>query len=337
MSQTIVLTGISGFIAKHVALALLREGYILRGTVRRLDRGDEVRRALAPHLDAAAMARLSFAQADLDADAGWTEAMQGADILVHTASPFPLAQPKDENLLIGPAVGGTLRALRAAHAAGITRVVLTSSSAAIIASERSGTFDEASWADATLPTTSAYSKSKILAERAAWDFAKENGLDLTTINPGLVLGAPLDATFGSSVALVQRVMKGRDPMLPMIDFSVVDVADVATMHLRAVQNAGTAGKRFAAVAGSMSMVQMGQLLKAAYPVRRIPTRAAPAFLLHAFALFDSGLRSVLPSLNKTHTVLNTRAVTGMGMAFTSPEEALKITATWLVKGGYVWA
>ena len=337
MSQTVLLTGISGFIAKHVALALLRDGYTVKGTVRRLDRAEEVRLALAPHLDAPMMERLTFVQADLTSDAGWDAAMQGIEILVHTASPFPLDQPKDEEALIRPAMDGTLRALRAAHAAGIKRAVLTSSSVAIISPERSGTFDESSWADASLPTTSAYAKSKILAEQAAWAFARESGIHLTTINPGLVLGAPLDGTFGASVSLVQRVLKGRDPMLPMIDFPVVDVVDVARMHLRAVQDPSTEGQRFAAVAGTMSMVRMGQILKAAYPTRRIPTKTAPAILLRVLALFDSALAAILPSLNKTHTVINTHAVMKMGMAFTPPEEALKITANWLVTKGYVWA
>ncbi len=337
MSQTILLTGVSGFIAKHVALTLLQAGFTVRGTLRRMDLGEEVRRALAPHLDPAALERLSFVQADLDADAGWEAAMQGVDTLVHTASPFPLAQPKDADELIRPAVDGTLRALRAAHAAGVKRVVLTSSAVAILPPETSGTYDESHWADPDAPSASAYARSKILAERAAWDFAEKNGLSLTTINPGLVLGAPLDGTFGSSLELIQRILKGHDPMLPMVDFAVVDVVDVAAMHLAAVQRPETAGKRYAAVAGSLMMVDVGRMLKAQYPTRRIATRAAPAFLLRILALFDSALASVLPALNKTHSVLNTRAVSEMGIQFTPPEEVVKISAEWLVKRGLVWA
>ncbi len=337
MSQTILLTGVSGFIAKHVALALLQAGFTVRGTVRRMDRGEEVRRALAPHLDPAALDRLSFVQADLDADAGWAAAMPGVDTLVHTASPFPLAQPKNADELIRPAVDGTLRALRAAHAAGVKRVVLTSSAIAIVPPETSGTYDESHWADPDAPSASAYAKSKILAERAAWDFASKNGLSLTTINPGLVLGAPLDGTFGSSVALIQRILKGQDPMLPMIDFAVVDVIDVAAMHLAAVQRPQTGGKRYAAVAGSLMMVDIGRMLKAQHPTRWIPTRAAPAILLRVLALFDSALASVLSALNKTHAVRNDRAVAEMGIHFTPPEEAVKVTAEWLIKRGLVWA
>lgn len=336
MPQTILLTGSSGYIAKHIALALLRAGYTVRGTVRRLDKGDEVRRALEPHLDAPAMARLSFVQVDLEADAGWDQAMQGVDTLVHTASPFPLNQPKDENDLIRPAVEGTMRALRAAHAAGVTRVVLTSSAIAIVPAEKAGVFDESHWGDPTLKTTSAYAKSKILAERAAWAYAQEVGMALTTINPGLVLGAPLDGNFGASLSLVQRLLKGSDPMLPDIGLTIVDVADVAAMHLCAVQDPATAGKRYAAVAGSLKMVEMGKILKQAYPTRRIATRTAPTLLLRVLALFDSAVASILPSLNKPQSVSNARAVAEMGIRFTPPDAALKATATWLVTKGYVW-
>jgi dihydroflavonol-4-reductase len=337
MSQTILLTGISGFVAKHVALVHLGAGYTVRGTLRNLGRGEEVRRALAPHLDDAAMARLSFAQTDLDSDAGWDAAMQGIDTLVHTASPFPLTSPRNEGDLIRPAVDGTLRALRAAHAAHVNRVVLTSSTVAIVPAEKAGTFDEANWADASLPTTSPYAKSKILAEQAAWSFARSNAMALTTINPGLVLGAPLDMNIGSSVAIIQRIMKGKYPMLPQIDFSVVDVVDVARMHLYAVQNPATADKRYACVAGRLSMVEIGRLLKATYPTRRIPTRVAPKLLLRLLAVFESGLASILPSLDKPQSVLNARAVAEMKMTFTPPKEALKITANWLDAKGLVWA
>ena len=187
MTETILLTGISGFIAKHVAAKLLNAGYGVRGSLRRLERAGEVRAALAGVVPAEAMARLSFVALDLEADAGWAQAMQGVTALVHTASPFPIAQPKDEAVLIRPAVEGTLRALRAAKAAGVGRVVLTSSTAAVTDSGKTGVQDETDWCDANAADTSAYSKSKTLAERAAWDFCAAEGLALTTINPGFVM------------------------------------------------------------------------------------------------------------------------------------------------------
>ncbi len=335
VADQILLTGVSGFIAKHVALKLLRAGYAVRGTVRRLDRGDEVRDALRPHLHADALDRLSLVAADLEADAGWQEAMGGVVAVVHTASPFVIEEPKDEQVLIRPAVEGTLRVLKAATAAGVRRVVMTSSTVAVVSEARHGAQDEGDWCDVGLPGTSAYAKSKTLAEKAAWDFAGREGIALTTINPGLVLGPPLDVHFGTSVSLVQRILRGRDPMVPMIGMVCVDVRDVAEMHLRAVQRPGTAGKRFIAAAGSMTMPDMARLIKQAYPAQRIATAVAPKFLLWLLALFDPQIRAILPSIGYLPEVSNARARAEMGMQFVTPADALRATAEWLVKAGAV--
>lgn len=334
MTETIVLTGISGFIAKHVALKLLNAGYAVRGTIRNPRRADEVRAAVKPYLtDPAAMDRLTFATADLESDAGWAAAMAGATAVIHTASPFPIAQPKDEQVLIRPAVEGTRRVLMAARAAGITRVILTSSTVAIIDETVHGTQDETNWCKLDAPGTTAYAKSKTLAEQEAWALAKAKGLQLTTINPGFVVGPPLDTHYGSSVGVVKRLLKGRDPMLPKIGFAMVDVRDVAEAHLRALQRPATAGNRYAAVAGAMWMPKMGATLKAAYPARRIPTRTAPPVLLRLLALFDPALRAILPSLGIIHDVSGARARADLGIAFIPPAEGLRAAADWLVRNG----
>ncbi|OZA13997.1 MAG: dihydrokaempferol 4-reductase [Rhodobacterales bacterium 17-64-5] len=336
MPETVLLTGVSGFIAKHVALKLLNAGYDVRGTVRRLDRADEVRSAVAPHLTAGA-GTLSFVQADLESDAGWDDAVRGVSAVVHTASPFPIAQPKDENVLIRPAVEGTERVLNAAAAAGVTRIVLTSSTVAVFDEGRHQDLqDEANWCDLDLPSTSAYAKSKTLAERKAWEIAKAKGLQLTTINPGVVLGPPLDEHYGSSMELVERIMKGKDPAMPDLGFAAVDVRDVAEMHLRALQKPETAGKRYLATAGSLTMPEMGRILKDAYPTRRIPTMIAPLILLRVMALFDAQLRAIVPNIGKHPKVSNARAVKDMGMMFTAPKAALLASADWLEKHGKVW-
>ena len=331
MTETVLLTGISGFISKHVAAKLLNAGFTVRGSLRRLGRADEVRAALAAVVSTEALARLSFVELDLETDAGWDQAMQGVDVLVHTASPFPIAQPKDETVLIRPAVEGTLRALRAAKAAGVGRVVLTSSTAAVTDSGKTGVQDETDWCDADAADTSAYSKSKTLAERAAWDFCAAEGLALTTINPGFVMGPPLDGHYGSSVGVIKRILRGKDPMMPNLSFPVVDVRDVAEMHLRAVQLPDTAGKRFLAVAGMLTMPEMGRVLKLAYPARRIPTRTAPYPILRLLALFDPQIRAVLPSVGAVHPMSNARARADMGMNFISPEGALRAPAAWLIE------
>lgn len=336
MVETVLLTGVSGFIAKHVALKLLNAGYDVRGTIRRLDRAEEVRAALAPHLTGGA-GKLSFVQADLESDAGWEAAVQGVAAVIHTASPFPIAQPKDPAVLIRPAVEGTERVLNAAAAAGVTRIVLTSSTVAVVNEKRHDRLqDEADWCDLTLPTTSPYARSKTLAERAAWELAKAKGLALTTINPGLVLGPPLDGNYGSSLGVVERIMKGKDPAMPDLGFVAVDVRDVAEMHLRALQRPETAGKRYLATAGSLAMVDMGRMLKAAYPTRRIPTRKAPMLLLRILAVFDAQVRSILPVIGLHFRVSNARAVREMGIEFTTPKAALLASADWLAKHGKVW-
>jgi len=335
--DVVLLTGVSGFIAKHVALKLLNAGYSVRGTLRRIDRADEVRAALAPYLTEHA-GELSFVQADLESDAGWADAFQGVTALVHTASPFPLTSPKDPASVIRPAVEGTERVLKAAAAAGVTRVVLTSSTVAVLNETKFDTLqDEADWCDTHLPTTSTYAKSKTLAERGAWEIAKARGLKLTTINPGLVVGPPLDEHYGSSLALVERILKGKDPMMPPFGFPMVDVRDVAEMHLRALQRPETAGRRYIASSGSMAMVDMARTLKAAYPTRRIPTREAPAFLVRLLALVDPALRTILPKLGHLERVSNARTVKEMGIEFIAPKAALLASADWLVKHGKIWA
>lgn len=326
-----VVTGVTGFIAKHVALRFLQAGWSVRGTLRDPSRAGEVRAALATHLTDKALARLSLSAADLLADAGWAEAMAGADVLVHTASPFPMKQPKDATDLVRPAVEGSLRALRAARGAGIRRAIVTSSTVAVINVNRLGVQDEGDWCDLTALGTTAYAMSKTLAERAVWDFVAQEApeMQVTCINPGLVLGPPLDARFGTSLALVQRVFKGRDPMLPMISMPCVDVRDVAEMHLRAAQRPETAGRRYVAAAGSMTLPDMGRVLKTAFPQRRIPTRVAPLAALKLLALFDPALRSILPSVGQIHDVSNARARREMAMRFIEPADALRATADWL--------
>lgn len=332
----VLLTGSSGFIAKHIALRLLNVGHDLRGTVRRLDRGDEVRAALAPHLTGGA-GSLSFVQADLEADAGWAEAMAGVDVVVHTASPFPIAQPKDPQALIRPAVEGTRRVLEAAADAGIRRVVLTSSVAAVVdLSKGEHLQDEEDWCDPSKDSATAYEKSKTLAERKAWEIARARGLELTVINPGFVLGPPLDEHYGSSLGLVERFLKGKDPMVPPMGLAIVDVRDVAEMHLRAVDRPETAGKRFIASAGSMAFVDMTRALKAAWPTRRIPTREAPKPVIRLLALFDPSIRSILPRLGHMDRLSNARAVREMEMQFTPPKAALMASAEWLVAHGKAW-
>lgn len=327
----IVLTGASGFIAKHILLQLLGSGHRVRATIRSPARADEVRAAVLPHLDSEAGQRLEFTTLDLNSDAGWGEALAGATALVHTASPFPISQPKNPDDVIRPAVDGTLRALGAARDAGVNRVVLTSSMIAVINEAKGFPQDENDWCNPDLPTSTAYGRSKTLAERAAWDFvARTPGMQLTTINPGFVMGPLLDDTYGSSVAFVKRILSGKDPMLPDWALPLVDVRDVALMHLRALERPETVGRRYLAVEEPVALPEMGRILKTVYPTRRMPTRAAPRLIVRMLALFDPEIRVTLPKIGKVERLSNARARSEMGMSFIPASEALKATAASLI-------
>ena len=337
-NKTVLLTGITGYIAKHIAVQLLNADYNVRGSLRNLDRADEVMDAVRPHVDFTENLdeRLTFVALDLADDDGWDAAMDGVDILMHTASPFPMTQPKNEDDTICPAVDGALRALRAAQAAGIKRVVMTSSCVAIMECDLPdgiNEYTEANWSDLTRPNITPYSKSKTMAEQAAWKFVADKAPDmqLTTINPGLVTGAPLDMKFGTSVSLVSRLLKGADPMMPKFGIVLVDVGDVAAMHVAALDKPESVGHRFAAVAENMWFVDVAKYLKSQFPDRKIATRLAPNFMLHILAIFDKPLRSILPSLGKNPQVSNARAQDVLGITFMPAKKSLLETAEFLIK------
>ena len=338
----VLLTGASGFIGKHITLRLLTDGYEVRASVRSSAKGEEVRQAMAAHLPAGfdLEAKLSFIELDLESDAGWDDALKGVDVLVHSASPFPITSPKDENDLIRPAVDGTLRALRAAHNAGVKRVILTSSVAAIYGNDLPAginDFDETMWTDVNHPIGRVpYTKSKTLAEKAAWDYiaAEAPELELTTINPVLVAGVPLDQHYGSSVSVVERILSGKDPMLPDLSFSIVDVKDVAAMHVKAISTDASKGKRFIASAGSRTFVQLAKTVKAAFPERKISTIQAPSFVIRFLALFDGEIKAVLPTLGKHKGVSNAQAHKVLGIDFIPVEISLVETAKYLVDNGF---
>ena len=337
----VLLTGSSGFIGKHIALRLLLDGYEVRASVRSTAKGDEVRQAMAAHLPAGfdLENKLSFVELDLESDSGWDASLAGVDVLVHSASPFPIASPKDESDLIRPAVDGTLRALRAAHKAGVKRVILTSSVAAIYGNDLpvgKTEFDETMWSDVNHPVGRVpYTKSKTLAEKAAWDYIATEApeLDLTTINPVLVVGVPLDEHYGSSVSVVERVLSGKDPMLPDLSFSIVDVKDVAAMHVMAIGIEASKGKRFIASAGSRTFIQLTKTIKAAFPDRKISTIPAPSFVIRILALFDGEIKAVLPTLGKHIGVNSSNAQKILGIDFIPVEASLVETAKYLVARG----
>jgi dihydroflavonol-4-reductase len=335
--RSLLVTGATGFIAKHIVLQALNAGHTVTASVRALSRGDEVQAAIAPHLtDPAHLGRLRFVPLDLTQDAGWPEALAGQDALIHTASPFPIDEPQDPEDVIRPARDGTRRALTAAAAAGVRRVVLTSSCAAIWEQIRAPAIaTEADWSDPDTPGMQAYSRSKTIAEREAWRIAGARGLALTTINPSVVLGPPLDAHYGSSVSLIARLLSGRDALTVDAAYGVVDVRDVACLHLAAIDHPDSAGERFIANAGTLHFREMGQIAKAAHPERRAPTRVAPSWLVRLIARVDPGMRSALPHLGVHVLASNAKATRLLGHPFIAPDEALRASAEALIAMGAV--
>jgi dihydroflavonol-4-reductase len=335
-SDPVLLTGASGFVARHVLEALLARGHRVRASVRNPARAEELRATLDP----GQRDRVAFVTLDLTRDDGWAEAAAGCAAIVHTASPFPLSQPKDPDDLIRPAVDGTIRALTAARDAGVGRVVLTSSIAAITSSDLPPgrtLHDERDWTDPDHPTAGAYVRSKMLAERAAWDFVRDQapGIALTALNPGFILGPIRGDHVGSSVGLVQRLMRGKDPLLPRFGFPIVDVRDVAAAHAEALARPATQGNRYVLAAGSLWFADMGRILKAAHPERKIPTRTAPDLLIRALALFDADLRTAVRLLGVCDRLDASAARRDLGIDFIAPEEALRATAADLLKKGLV--
>lgn len=336
---TVLVTGGSGFIGSHSIVQLLQAGHTVRTTVRNLKREPEVR-AMLKEGGADANAPVAFFAADLENDSGWDDAVKGCDYVLHVASPFPPGNPKHEDELIVPAREGALRVLRASRAAGVKRVVLTSSFAAIGYGQKvqSKPFDETNWTDLNGDDLSAYVKSKTIAERAAWDFVDKegNGLELSVVNPVAVFGPVLAADTSTSIILVQRFMDGDMPGCPKLYFGVVDVRDVADLHLRCMTNPAAKGERFLAVAGDfMSMAEIGRTIKAKMgaAAAKVPTRELPNFLVRLAALRDPAIRLITPELGKKKNGTNAKAKRLLGWQPRSNEESLVATAESLVRLG----
>jgi dihydroflavonol-4-reductase len=336
--STVLVTGGSGFIGSHAILQLLAAGHQVRTTVRSLKREGDVRTMLKQG-GAEPGDPLSFVVADLESDAGWPQAVAGCDYVLHVASPFPSTLPKHEDELIVPAREGALRVLRAARDAGVKRVVLTSSFAAIGYGQpvQQAPFDENNWTDPAADVQP-YAKSKTLAERAAWDFiAREGGaLELAVVNPVGVFGPVLGPDYSTSILLVQRLMDGAMPGCPQLDFGVVDVRDVADLHIRAMTDPAAKGERFLAVAGDfLSIRDIARILKnrMGAAAKRVPTRQLPNWLVRLAALRDPAVKQILPELGKPKNATGEKARRLLGWAPRSSEEAIVATAESLLRLG----
>jgi nucleoside-diphosphate-sugar epimerase len=302
--QLVLVTGASGFIAMHCIIQLLEQGYRVRGTLRSPNREPELRSTLAKFVQADD--RLEFVTADLLQDNGWNQAVSGCEYILHVASPFPSVHPKDEMELIRPAREGTLRVLRAASQHGVKRVVLTSSVAAVAAGHPASktNFDESDWSLPDSPTIDSYAKSKTLAERAAWDFMhtlpNDHALELVVINPGYVLGPLPDTHQRTSGELIYQLMGGKLPGVARIQFSGVDVRDVAAAHLAAMTSPEAAGQRFICVSKQFWLPDVARILNQHFVARgyNVRTTVFPSWMVYILAIFVKPARLTLQSLNR---------------------------------------
>ena len=336
MTGTVLVSGGSGYIAGFLIRQLIAEGWTVRTTVRSLSREDEVRRTLAVD-----DGRLSFFAADLVNDAGWAEAMAGCTHVAHVASPFPAGTPRNDDELIVPAREGALRALRFARAAGVGRFVLTSSVAAVAYGHGSDirAYAEADWSDASAAGVNAYVKSKTIAERAArdWMAAQGGGMEFCSVNPSAVLGPLLSDDFSTSIQFVQRLIDGSMPGTPRLGFAVVDVRDLADLHVRALQTPGLDGERFIAAGPFLWMKEVAAILRAGLgpQARKVPTRNVPDFVIRAMALFDGSIRQVLGELGRSRAVDAGHAQAVLGWKTRAAEESILDTARSLIDLGIV--
>jgi len=329
--RSVLVTGGTGFLGSWCVATLLQRGYSVRTTVRDLAREDDVRAAVA---NAGADARdgLTVVAADLNDDAGWPEAAAGCGYVLHVASPFPTSQPKDPDELIVPARDGALRVLRAALDAGAERIVLTSSVAAV----RNGgppangsAYTEDDWTDGDNTSLTPYTRSKTIAERAAWDLVAERDATdrLAVINPGAIIGPALSDDTSFSLELIERLMKGSVPALPKLGFSLVDVRDVAELELLAMTSPDAGGKRFIAADTFLWMAEIAEVLRNRLgdDADKVPTRVAPNLLIKAVAIFDSSVRSFTGDLGKRTEFSNQRA-RDLGWAPRPVEDSIVETA-----------
>ncbi|MEM6630895.1 MAG: aldehyde reductase [Bacteroidota bacterium] len=340
MKQTVLLTGVSGFLGSHTAIQLLEKGYRVLGTLRNMDRAESMREIIAKYTQH--IGALDFAQAELLDERVWIELMKGITYVQHIASPFPKVLPKDEKELLVPAKKGTLNILQAAATQGVKRVVVTSSTGAIVygkpKGQRAGIYSEEDWTDETYKEdVTAYFRSKTVAEKAAWDYinSTKGELELAVVCPGAILGPLLEQDFSASANIVIKTMDGSSPAIPKIGFDMVDVRSVADLLIRAMELPEAAGERFIGSAGYLSFKEVANSLRQAYPDRKIPQSVLPNFAVRLFARIDPTLKPILNDLGIERRVDNRKAKEVLGWNPKTPKEAVLACAESVIKLGIV--
>jgi len=335
----VLVTGGSGFVAVHCIVQLVDQGYKVRTTLRSMNKKEEV----LDMLNVAAITSfkdIEFIEADLTKDLNWDKAVENCDYVLHVASPIFLRVPRHEDEMIRPAVDGTLRVLKAARNAGVKRVVMTSNFGAVGYSHTDTTkiITEENWTDPNEKGLSVYNKSKVLAERAAWDFMNKEGgsLELAVINPMGIFGPSFGPVLSSGFELLKKVLDGSMKRIPNVTLGIVDVRDVADLHLRAMTNPAAKGQRFLALAGGiLSLPEIALLLKNKLPVvaKNVSTKRVPDWVIKIAALFNPLAKGITPMLSRYRNASNEKAKRVLGWQPRSNEEAIIASAESMVKFG----
>lgn len=337
-----MVTGGTGFVGVHAILQLLQKGYKVKTTLRSFKRKEEVLDMLRLG-GLADFENLRFIEADLTKDANWDEAAKDCTYVLHIASPIFLALPKDENEMIRPAVDGTLRVLKAARDAGLKRVVMTSNFGAVGYSHQDPhtSITEADWTDPNEKGLSSYNKSKVMAERAAWEFIRREGgdLELSVINPVGIFGPSLGPDLSSGFELVKNLLDGTMKAIPNLTLNIIDVRDVADLHIRAMTSPAAKGQRFLALAGGkISLPEVAKLLKAKMPAisAKVSAKTLPDWLVRIAGLFSPKSKAIASMLKASRNVSNEKARKVLGWEpVATNEEAILLSVESMLKFGNI--
>lgn len=303
MTDLVLVTGLSGYIASHVTAGLLQQGYAVRGTVRNKMKGELVVETLAASgIDTS---NLELFEADLGEDAGWKDAVKDCRFVQHIASPFPLEAPANREALVADARGGAMRVVEQALGAGAERVVMTSSMVAMMGQPDRGDHmrvKESDWSDPDWRPLTAYPVSKTRAERAIWDYANAQNVKdrVTTICPGLVFGPDRYNNGGASLGIIKGLFSGQFPMMPRIAYPIIDVRDCASLHIKAMTAEAAGGRRLIAASNTLWISDIAKLLKDAYPEAKLPTREMSNWLVKIVGIFDQSVKSIVPDVGTFH-------------------------------------
>lgn len=338
MTDTVLVTGISGFIASHVAAGLLAQGYAVRGTVRNKMKGERIVEALAEH--GADTSRLELLEADLGADAGWKAAVKDCRYVQHIASPFPMDAPSNREALVPAARAGAMRVVEQAIGAGAERVVMTSSMVSMMGqADRKAHMlvKESDWSNPDWKPLTAYPVSKTRAELAIWDYAAAQNVKtrITTICPGLVFGPDTYDNGGASLGIIKGLFSGKFPMMPRIAYPIIDVRDCASLHIKAMTAADSGGRRLMAASNTLWISDIAAMLREAYPKSKLPTREMPDFLVKIGGFFDTTIKSIVPDVGVFHEADAAYVTALTGVVPRPAKDAVLAAAESLMENGRI--